>query len=104
MLSEKNDNLARVHCRTGFDELESRAEYSSNSSFSSMSSRNGTANKRAFTLGGTDEFALRKAKERVRRAKIEAEGVSLDIQAALGISDSQLKACREWIAPFVGER
>ncbi|KAJ3871352.1 hypothetical protein F5051DRAFT_457110 [Lentinula edodes] len=34
-----------------------------------------------------DEFALRKAKERVRKAKIESEGVMLDIQAALGIAD-----------------
>ncbi|KAJ3988203.1 hypothetical protein F5890DRAFT_554228 [Lentinula detonsa] len=51
-----------------------------------------------------DDIALRKAKERVRRAKIESKGVILDIQAALGIADAQLEACRKWIAPFVGDR
>ncbi|KAJ3788106.1 hypothetical protein GGU10DRAFT_347011 [Lentinula aff. detonsa] len=55
------------------------------------------------TYGG-DEIALRKAKERVRRAKIESKGVILDIQAALGIADAHLEACRKWIAPFVGDR
>ncbi|KAJ3829298.1 hypothetical protein F5880DRAFT_503157 [Lentinula raphanica] len=38
------------------------------------------------TQGG-DEFALRKAKERVRLAKIETKGVCLDVQATLGIPD-----------------
>ncbi|KAF8824064.1 hypothetical protein HHX47_DHR9000217 [Lentinula edodes] len=75
----------------------------SSSSSSSSHDTKATHNMPYVNRGG-DEFALRKAKERVRKAKIESEGVMLDIQAALGIADEQLKACRKWIAPFVGDR
>lgn len=63
-------------------ELRTKSGFSSFSS--SMSSQSPFPLK---TSSGYDTFALRKAHEHIRRARMESKGVLLDIQAALGIAD-----------------
>ncbi|KAE9398626.1 hypothetical protein BT96DRAFT_723898 [Gymnopus androsaceus JB14] len=93
--------LSAIPTHTEYDDSESQPSECGSSSFSSSS----TTSSIHFTPSANyDTFTLQKAKERMRRTRIESEEVLLDIQAALGIADNELEVCREWITPFVGSR